>query len=115
MPQLDRRVSSPEVIVTDDIPMITAVPLPLIIPIARHLLVSRQGRGEVVRVQVLLGRYVLQPYHGVALYRCTVIVIKKVYKTTVAIINRCIGKELLLFSQYMYLFFYFQRKRKIRN
>lgn len=53
-------VPSPVVIVADHSPVVSAVTLTILISIARHFLVARQRGGEVVRMKVLLCRYVIE-------------------------------------------------------
>lgn len=60
VPEPDSRVLLPVVARTDHLPVVPAVSLSLFVAVTRDLLVARQRRREVVRVQVLVRRDVMQ-------------------------------------------------------
>lgn len=67
----DPRVLPPEVARADHLPVITTVALALLVAVATDLLVAREWTREVVRVQVLVGGYVVQADDGAACHRLT--------------------------------------------
>lgn len=62
--EADPRVLAPKVARADHLPVVARVALALLVAVARDLLVPGQGTREVVRVQVLVGRDVVQPDGG---------------------------------------------------
>lgn len=64
MSEADTGILAPVIARANDFPVIASVSLALLVAVAGDLLVSGQWTGKVVRVQVLIGRDVVQPDGG---------------------------------------------------